>query len=722
MPVRYSGMRTTKSWPSSSFVAWIILSLLAANVPAAAQHNQDPPETGGAQPLQEPQQQVVEYRADFFDRYQPLTALDMVQQLPGFQLDDGSGDRGFGSVVGNILINDRRPSAKQDTPSQILERIPASTVKRIDLIRSQTRGIDLQGQPIVASVMLHDDMPAASRWEASVRKNLSVSALTPFVSISRSDLWRGIEYNAGLELRRPAFGDQGTVNVFESDGTLAEFRFEERSGRRQQGSGNLRGSMWLDETLFQFNTKFSINKLDELVVSDREPQVPDSAPHTEFFTDTADQTQFELGADFEREFNANFVGKAIVLHIREDEEAISSQRSVDATGVQTRVRLADSDAVETESIIRVELDWARKANRKVQINLEGAFNVLDNTFSLIEDSGGGPMPVPVPGANARVEEVRWDFLLLETWSGGRFILDYGLGAEQSTISQSGDVNQERSFFFLKPRLVFTHSADQGKLTRMRLEREVSQLDFDDFVSATVFQDDDLALGNPDLRPESTWVAEVSHERRFGELGVVKLSVFHHWISDVEDLLPLTPMFEAPGNIGDGRRWGTVLETTLPLDVLGLAGAQLEFKARWQESTVVDPVTLGDRVLSGGSETRRPLPFYGENNYAFTLDFRQDFKKARIAWGWDLRTRAERPLFKVNELDVYDEGEELNAFIETTRWFGLKMRLHGQNLLNMNLLRDRTVFVGQRGLSSVDFRELHDNTDGRRVIFSLSGSF
>ena len=128
------------------------------------------------------------------------------------------------------------------------------------------------------------------------------------------------------------------------------------------------------------------------------------------------------------------------------------------------------------------------------------------------------------------------------------------------------------------------------------------------------------------------------------------------------------------------------------------------------------------MLSGGSETRRPLPFYGENNYAFTLDFRQDLKKARVAWGWDLRSRADRPLFKVNELDVHDEGEELNVFIETTRWFGLKMRLHGQNLLNMNLLRDRTVFVGQRGLSSVDFRELHDNTDGRRVIFSLSGSF
>ncbi len=715
-------MLTMRPWLSSWFVAWIIISLHAANVPAAEQQGQEPPQTGGAESWQDRQQQVVEFRPEFFDRYQPLTALDMVRQLPGFDLNDGSGDRGFGSGAGNILINDRRPSAKQDAPPEILDRIPASIVKRIDLIRSQVRGIDLQGEPIVASIMLHDDVPAASRWKVAVRKNLSVSPLTPFASISRSDLWRGIEYNAGLELRRPAFGDQGTVNVLDANGSTTEFRFEDRRGSRQQASGNLNGSVWLDETLFRFNTEVGINTLDEQLVSRREPRAPGSDPRTEFFADTSDILQFELGTDFERELNTNLIAKAILLHLREEEEALSSQRSVDDAGNQTRIRLADSDSVKTESIIRVELDWARVPNHTVQINLEGAFNVLDNTFSLVEDSGAGPMPVPVPGANARVEEVRWDFLFLETWSSGRFILDYGFGAEQSTLSQSGDVNQERSFFFLKPRAVLTHSPGQGKLTRLRLEREVSQLDFKDFVSATVFQDDDLALGNPNLRPETTWVAEVSHERRFGELGVVKLTAFHHWISDVEDLLPLTPVFEAPGNIEDGRRWGIVLETTVPLDSLGLTGAQLEFKARWQDSTVVDPVTLEERVLSAETGTRRPLPFRGENKYAFTLDFRQDFEAVRVAWGWDLRTRAERPLFKVNELDVHDEGEELNVFIETTRWFGLKIRLHGQNLLNLSQLRDRAVFVGQRGLSTIDFRELHDSAEGRRIIFSLSGSF
>jgi hypothetical protein len=34
--------------------------------------------------------QIVEYRSEFFSRYRPNTALDMVRQLPGFQLTVGS--------------------------------------------------------------------------------------------------------------------------------------------------------------------------------------------------------------------------------------------------------------------------------------------------------------------------------------------------------------------------------------------------------------------------------------------------------------------------------------------------------------------------------------------------------------------------------------------------------------------------------------------------------
>src|SRR5690606_7233944 len=140
-----------------------------------------------------------------------------------------------------------------------------------------------------------------------------------------------------------------------------------------------------------------------------------------------------------------------------------------------------------------------------------------------DDIGVGPITVVIPGANSRVEELRGDFLLKDIWSLGKIELDYGLGGEVSKISQTGDEELERDFFFLKPQGVFSYSSGDGKQTRFRLAREVSQLNFNDFVSATAYQDDDLALGNPNLRPDKTWVIDLSYEHRFGRESVVKVT-------------------------------------------------------------------------------------------------------------------------------------------------------------------------------------------------------
>ena len=664
---------------------------------------------------------AVSYPAAFFDRYQPNTALDMVEQLPGFRLDDGGDQRGFGGAAGNVLIDGRRPSTKQDTPSDILDRIPASLVDRIEMIRGAIRDIELQGQVEVVNVLLRDDVPAAVRWQASIARNIDHDAIPIGGSISMSDRWGGIDYNAGVDIERFARGDTGTEDIFDDVGTLTEERFEEGRDKGLESSANLNASTWWGNTLFQINTEIGIENGDERATSLRIPQGEE--PHTDIFDDEFEEYQIEVGIDMERILHHNLVGKTILLYTREAEDAASSQRRIDVAGNQTEARLKNSDGVESESIARLELNWAGWPDHTGQINLEGAYNFLDNAEIETEDTGAGPVVVEIPGANIRVEETRGDVMLQDTWSLGSFELEYGVGAEASRLSQSGDEDLIRRFFFLKPRFMLTYSSDQGQQTRFRLVREVSQLDFNDFVSATVFEDNELALGNPNLRPDTTWVSELSHELRFGREGIFRLTGFHHWISDVMDLLPLTDTEEAPGNIGDGRRWGVEIESTMPLDRMGLADARLDIIARWQDSRVVDPVTGADRVLSAGEIDYENFSIFGnDNEYALTIDYRQDFEAAGMAWGWDISIQAERPLFKVNELDISEEGVGLNSFIETTRWLGMKVRLELNNLLDSTESRDRTIFTGARVLSSVARRQLEEGKDGREVVLSLSGSF
>src|SRR5262245_61111209 len=109
----------------------------------------------------------VDFPADFFARFAPQNALDMVRRVPGFTLDEGEDRRGFSGSAGNVLIDGRRPSAKSQSLGSILARIPAAQVLRIELIRDAASTSDAAGQSTLINVVR---TPSAGDgvWEATL--------------------------------------------------------------------------------------------------------------------------------------------------------------------------------------------------------------------------------------------------------------------------------------------------------------------------------------------------------------------------------------------------------------------------------------------------------------------------------------------------------------------------------------------------------------------------
>src|SRR3954468_12233306 len=91
-----------------------------------------------------PSEAVSTYPAAFFADAHPATANDMIGRLPGFNLDNGSGARGFAGSGGNVVVYGKRPAAQSDILNSILSRIPANSVDHIELIRGGAPGIDMQ--------------------------------------------------------------------------------------------------------------------------------------------------------------------------------------------------------------------------------------------------------------------------------------------------------------------------------------------------------------------------------------------------------------------------------------------------------------------------------------------------------------------------------------------------------------------------------------------------
>ena len=697
----------------------VAASTASAQTPAAPEMQDTDP---SAQPVVI-EKDVLGYPAVFFDRFRPDSALDMLNQLPGFRLNFGGELRGYGSDTGNVLIDGRRPSSKRVTVPSILDRIPASQVERIELIRGPVRDIELMGEPQVANVVLRTDTPAAVRWSAVGYRNSDMPPLPWFTNISLSDRWRGIDYNGGLDIFRKAFSERNDEDIVDGNGNLTEERFEHGYQKEFEANFDLTASKWIGETLLTWNSQIGIQDGGEKFTSDRTPV--GQGTRNELTDGISDELQFEAGITVERALSENLSGNLLLFATREAEDATTTQRSINAVGTQTAETIKDTYQIEKEMIARTEFEWSGWESHTVRLNLEGSYNLVDNEELQTLDTGAGPVSVIVPGATTAISEDRGDFLLKDTWSMGQYELDYGMGAEASKLSQTGDPEVERKLFFLKPHAELSYTPSEERKMRVRLAREVAQLLFDDFFSASLLLDDDVSLGNPNLKPETTWKSEVGYEQRFGDQSVVKLTLFHHWITDVQDLIPVSINDEAAGNIGDGKRWGVQLEGTLQLGWAGLDNARLNINSRWQDSSVVDPVTGEDRVLTAtilaDSNNTRSI-FDNDNAYVVVLDFRQDFEEERVAWGSDVTFEADLKQFKVNEYDLRKREPDLNLFVETTRWFGMKVRLEFNNILDQSKERIRTFYTGQRGLSPILRRQLQDRTDGREIGLSLSGSF
>ena len=120
--------------------------------------------------------------------------------------------------------------------------------------------------------------------------------------------------------------------------------------------------------------------------------------------------------------------------------------------------------------------------------------------------------------------------------------------------------------------------------------------------------------------------------RFGDSTAVTLGWTHERIEDVIDrILVTTPddVFDAPGNIGDGRRDTLALQFSAALDALGIPGGRLRGALQFRDSAVTDPVTGETRGIS------EEKPVEGE------VEFTQELPAWRGRWGVLIEHIAER---------------------------------------------------------------------------------
>src|SRR3546814_11679495 len=95
-------------------------------------------------------------------------------------------------------------------------------------------------------------------------------------------------------------------------------------------------------------------------------------------------------------------------------------------------------------------------------------------------------------------------------------IETGLRYEISRLSQTGDSELSKSLSYFKPRLLLSWAASPRDRLRLQVEREVGQLNFEDFVSSPSLTSGTVTAGNKNLEPDSLVRYEAAWERRLGD--------------------------------------------------------------------------------------------------------------------------------------------------------------------------------------------------------------
>lgn len=696
---------------------------------------QAPAETAGSAPAGATSDGGTAYAPNFFTAYNPITAADMVARVPGFELRDGDDRRGFGGAAGNLLINGERPSSKT-VPSELLKRIPAANVLRIEVLSGTSAAADVRGQSQLVNVVVKETAGdgAATTYVFGLRHIQYANRVGWAAQASRT---MKLTPDAVLAIDLQGPNTLGRGEIFETlvagDGTVSGRRFQvgKANNKGLQGSAHL-GWRPTDVDSLNLNLLYAPawNSSDSAQLESTPAGVLRRA--LDGVTEYTSNYKVEVGADWEHRFTPALAVKLI---------ALASNTSIDQadrfdifTAPATRlVRTQDRSTMSGERIGRVQVKWRLTEAHTLEFGGEGAFNFRDTSLDIVNQlQGQAPTPVPLAVSDARVEEVRGEMFATDIWTlSPKLSLEAGFRFETSRITQSGDQSKERTFSYLKPQFSATYVIDPASTLRLSLQRDVAQLDFAEFSSAVDFLNTSTIQGNPDLVPEKAWKARVEWERRFGGRAAMTLAAFYDRVEDVHDLVVINSL-DAYGNIGDGSRAGAEVSATLPLGPVGLPNAELRVSGIYQETRVTDPITGQNRSFSvpverQGTASGSPTLNGGNKDWAYLVNYRHNLPSLSSSFGAVLFQWAGRAEYRRAEVFEYVRSKpRLDVFVETTAINPVTLRFYLNNVTVSSEDRTRTFYVGDRSSGQILRLERRRNLGGpegsRTVGFQVSGRF
>jgi len=708
--------------PSLKFSCCVMFLLTVVSGQAGAQVDQFEDPTDDS---------TIVYPASYFAEFNPVSANDMLNRIPGIGLalrGGGGGGRGLGSGAGEVLINGQRVTGKNNGGRSQLSRISADQVDHIAIIRGTSEELDVRGGGQVVNVVLLD-MPSRSSTTLEVQTDrLRDGTLDPGGQLSYSGQSGELNYLFNVEVDPRYRWTETRESSFQPDGTLQEVRLEERvrDETEYQASTNLGYNM--ENSVVQLNALFETrgrapSNTDRLIYD-----VLNETARQQLDDNVSERDAWEVGGDYEYDFG--ILGRFRFLFIVNDRDFQFTRLRSDLVDGDLEPNLyLKNMGRDRERIGRTSYTFNPNRSHGLEVGIEYAQTIRDSNLKQGLNREGTPspdfgnlVPVEIPNSNSTVEELRYETFAVHNWQiNPRMSLESGVIVETSTITQSGDVSNSRDFEFVRPRLDYRFDITPSLQLRAKVEKDIEQLSFSDF-SATVDgsdEDQNTQFGNPDIRQEQSWRYELNLELRLPQdLGVVNSQFWYRDLEDVIGRVDVSPspdnLQSARGNIGDGKRYGVNLDLSSKLDPLGISNGLLTTGVRLRDSEVVDPFL--------GTKRRQQ----GTGRWTVNMGFRHDLVQQALTYGINYSNNSNggegREAIDIFDIEERIEAPFLSAYLEKQAFGNMTFRFESNNMTESEFCRKRTRFVGATVDGIVEEIEDYCAGNGLELSFRIRATF
>jgi iron complex outermembrane receptor protein len=674
---------------------------------------------------------VLSYDEQFFQRFEPLTAGDALRRVPSVTFlsdvieSDGARLRGLDPSYTQILINGERVPGSQADRSFFLDRVPAELIERVEIVRSSSARRTGDAVAGTINIELRDGLSMDGGYLRGGGLLFSDGKLMPSAGI-----YFGGEFGPGRLLAganvQGRYNPKSKTSLRFSDSPennpdffTDDFDNREDQSDTRDGMDYAANLSWIfDEGGTRFELSGNVVRTDR-TEDERSYEYNDltavtgpvrTTPVGNLLTDNTNvndisQTSASISADLEQEWEAGKTSLRVTYSRFLDDQfeyeyEIDFDRAAprftgdltsrDITDVEWSGELEHSVPLGEDFDFAVGGFWQNKERSTDLGTVRSRFNLpngmragYDQFSNDPRDFAGAfdPFAAPAGGLN-NISEERRDLFAVFEGEAGPVQFEAGVRWENTDVViddftvPASDTFSQTDYDFWLPSASAKIGLGDGRIT-LSGARTLRRPRFD-YISPALLEaelgDNDL-LGNPQLRPETAWGADLGYEHRLGRTGIAGVNVFYRRVSDLVEMANTGDegsegegtFVLQPQNAGNGKVWGIEFDLSTSLGGIGLP-----------DTGLFGNLGLVDSEITDVFGTRR---FNGQSKYVYNVGVIQDFPAIDAAVGVNYRKQGAAYDRIIGEEVTTSYGADLEIFVEKSFGDSFTLRLVGSNLLD-----------------------------------------